>query len=115
MKKHKGEPMPKAAPQRRQELQQATSPHVLEINAGKIHVMTPTVPTQDDRDDATCPTASSSMSRRSYVLTNMGRAHLDDGSVERADLDGKNRKVIVPVGNTHTPKQIILDKAGGKL
>ena len=47
--------------------------------------------------------------------TNMGVPNLNDGSVERADLDGKNRKVIVPVGNTHTPKQIILDKKAGKL
>src|SRR3989449_8806361 len=47
--------------------------------------------------------------------TNMGIPNLNDGSVERADLDGKNRKVIVPVGNTHTPKQIILDKKAGKL
>jgi hypothetical protein len=40
--------------------------------------------------------------------TNMGIPNLDDGSVERADLDGRNRKVIVAKGNTHTPKQIIL-------
>jgi hypothetical protein len=47
--------------------------------------------------------------------TNMGIPSLDDGSIERADLDGKNRKVIVPQGHTHTPKQIILDKKDGKL
>src|SRR6201991_685114 len=47
--------------------------------------------------------------------TNMGVPNLNDGSIERADIDGKNRKVIVPVGNTHTPKQIILDKKAGKL
>jgi hypothetical protein len=47
--------------------------------------------------------------------TNMGVPNLDDGSIERADIDGKNRKVIVPQGITHTPKQIILDKKGGKL
>jgi hypothetical protein len=47
--------------------------------------------------------------------TNMGVPNLNDGSVERADLDGKNRTVIVPVGNTHTPKQIILDKKAGNL
>jgi sugar lactone lactonase YvrE len=47
--------------------------------------------------------------------TNMGTVGLDDGSIERADLDGKNRVVIVPQGVTHTPKQIHLDKAGGKL
>jgi DNA-binding beta-propeller fold protein YncE len=47
--------------------------------------------------------------------TNMGIPSLNDGSVERADLNGKNRKVIVPIGDTHTPKQIILDKKAGKL
>jgi DNA-binding beta-propeller fold protein YncE len=47
--------------------------------------------------------------------TNMGSIGLHDGSIERADLDGKNRVVIVPQGVTHTPKQIHLDKAGGKL
>jgi sugar lactone lactonase YvrE len=47
--------------------------------------------------------------------TNMGVPNLDDGSIERADLDGKNRRVIVPQGVTRTPKQIHLDKDGGKL
>ena len=47
--------------------------------------------------------------------TNMGVPNLDDGSIERADLDGANRKVIVPRGVTHTPKQLHLDKTGGKL
>src|SRR5712672_1326323 len=45
--------------------------------------------------------------------TNMGVPNLNDGSVERADIDGKNRRTIVAQGNTHTPKQIILDKKGG--
>jgi sugar lactone lactonase YvrE len=47
--------------------------------------------------------------------TNMGVPNLDDGSIERADLDGGNRRVIVPQGITHTPKQIHLDKRAGKL
>ena len=47
--------------------------------------------------------------------TNMGVPSLDDGSIEHADLDGANRRVIVPQGVTHTPKQIHLDKADGKL
>ena len=47
--------------------------------------------------------------------TNMGSTpSADDGSIERVDLDGRNRKVIIPQGVTHTPKQIHLDKAGGK-
>src|SRR5579862_1250298 len=47
--------------------------------------------------------------------TNMGVPNLDDGSIERADLDGKNRRVIVPQGVTFTPKQMQLDKKNGKL
>jgi DNA-binding beta-propeller fold protein YncE len=47
--------------------------------------------------------------------TNMGVPNLNDGSIERADLDGKNRKVIVPQGETFTPKQLQLDKKSGKL
>jgi GTP cyclohydrolase II len=47
--------------------------------------------------------------------TNMGVPNLDDGSIERADLDGGNRRIIAPQGVTHTPKQIHLDKESGKL
>src|SRR6267142_1958213 len=47
--------------------------------------------------------------------TNMGVPSREDGSIERADLDGKNRTIIVPVGGTFTPKQCHLDKANGKL
>jgi hypothetical protein len=47
--------------------------------------------------------------------TNMGVPNLNDGSIERADLDGRNRKVIIPLGVTHTPKQLHLEKANGKL
>jgi sugar lactone lactonase YvrE len=48
--------------------------------------------------------------------TNMGSTpSVNDGSIERADVDGKNRKVIVPKGVTFTPKQIHLDKRSGKL
>src|SRR4029077_5300734 len=47
--------------------------------------------------------------------TNMGVPSLNDGSIERADLDGKNRRVIIPEGGTYTPKQIQLDKKNGKL
>jgi DNA-binding beta-propeller fold protein YncE len=47
--------------------------------------------------------------------TNMGVPTRNDGSIERADLDGQNRKMIVPVGNTFTPKQLHLDKENRKL
>ena len=47
--------------------------------------------------------------------TNMGVPNLNDGSIERVDLDGGNRRTIVPEGGTHTPKQLHLDKRNGKL
>jgi hypothetical protein len=47
--------------------------------------------------------------------TNMGVPSQNDGSIERADIDGKNRKVIIPEGGTFTPKQVHLDKKNGKL
>lgn len=47
--------------------------------------------------------------------TNMGVPNLNDGSIERADLDGRNRKMIVLEGGTFTPKQLYLDKNNGKL
>jgi DNA-binding beta-propeller fold protein YncE len=90
---------------------------VLEINAGKIHVMN-----TDGSDRKTIVTDCHlpdgivvDIEAGHIYWTNMGVPNLDDGSIERADLDGNNRKVIVPVGSTHTPKQIILDKKTGKL
>src|SRR5712671_3156862 len=47
--------------------------------------------------------------------TNMGVPNRNDGSIERADLDGRNRKTIIPQGGTFTPKQLQLDKGNGKL
>ncbi len=47
--------------------------------------------------------------------TDMGVPNLNDGSIERADVDGRNRKTIVPEGGTFTPKQIHLDKKNAKL
>jgi hypothetical protein len=47
--------------------------------------------------------------------TNMGVPSRNDGSIERADLDGSNRKFIVAPGGTFTPKQMHLDRANGKL
>jgi DNA-binding beta-propeller fold protein YncE len=47
--------------------------------------------------------------------TNMGNPIKNDGSIERADLDGENRQTIVPQGKTFTPKQLKLDKKGGKV
>jgi DNA-binding beta-propeller fold protein YncE len=47
--------------------------------------------------------------------TNMGNPTANDGSIERADLDGKNRTHIVPPGATFTPKQLQLDEKNRKL
>ncbi len=47
--------------------------------------------------------------------TNMGVPNLNDGSIERADIDGRNRQTIIPQGVTYTPKQLHLEKASGKL
>jgi hypothetical protein len=99
--------------------EQTTIPRlfVLELNAGKIHVMN-----TDGSDrktivtDCHLPDGIVVDAKAGHIYwTNMGIPNLNDGSIERADLDGKNRKVIVPVGATHTPKQIILDKQAGKL
>src|SRR5262245_10846808 len=47
--------------------------------------------------------------------TVMGNPSVNDGSIERADLDGRNRKTIVSAGGTFTPKQMRLEKQSGKL
>jgi DNA-binding beta-propeller fold protein YncE len=47
--------------------------------------------------------------------TNMGVPNQNDGSIERADLDGQNRATIVGEGKTFTPKQLHLEKKSGKL
>jgi DNA-binding beta-propeller fold protein YncE len=51
-----------------------------------------------------------------YVYwSNMGNPKKNDGSIECADLDGRNRKTIVPEGGTFTPKQIQLEAKSRKL
>jgi hypothetical protein len=47
--------------------------------------------------------------------TNMGIPPINDGSIERVDLDGSNRVTIVPSGSTFTPKQLHLDVTAQKL
>ena len=47
--------------------------------------------------------------------TNMGNPTVNDGSIERADLDGQNRITIVAQGGTFTPKQLQLETKSGKL
>jgi hypothetical protein len=47
--------------------------------------------------------------------TNMGVPNKNDGSIERMDIDGQNRRTIVAQGDTFTPKQLHLEKKEGKL
>ena len=90
---------------------------VLELSGDRIHSMNP-----DGSDRKTIVTDCHlpdgivvDVEAGHIYWTNMGVPNLDDGSIERADLDGRNRKIIVPQGVTHTPKQIHLDKDSGKL
>jgi DNA-binding beta-propeller fold protein YncE len=90
---------------------------VLELSGDRIHSMKPdgsdrkTIVTDCHLPDGIVVDAEAGH----IYWTNMGVPNLDDGSIERADLDGGNRRVIVPQGVTHTPKQIHLDKPNGKL
>jgi hypothetical protein len=91
---------------------------MLELSGGRIHSMRPdgserkVIVTDCRLPDGIVVDVVA----RHIYWTNMGSTpSADDGSIERADLDGRNRKVIVPQGVTHTPKQIHLDKPGGKL
>jgi DNA-binding beta-propeller fold protein YncE len=47
--------------------------------------------------------------------TNMGNPVVNDGSIERADLDGRSVTNIVPPGGIFTPKQLQLDGKNRKL
>src|ERR1700726_3350407 len=47
--------------------------------------------------------------------TEMGIPNKEDGSIERANIDGSNHVTIVPNGKTFTPKQLRRDKRKGKL
>ena len=91
---------------------------LLELSGDRIHSMNP-----DGSDhkvivtDCQFPDGIAVDVRAGHIYwTNMGaNPAVNDGSIERADLDGKNRKVIVPRGATFTPKQIHFDKRNGKL
>jgi DNA-binding beta-propeller fold protein YncE len=91
---------------------------LLELSGGRIHSMNPdgsdrkTIVTDCHLPDGIVVDAAAGH----VYWTNMGVSpNLNDGSIERVDLDGKNRRFIVPPGGTFTPKQIHLDKASGKL
>jgi hypothetical protein len=70
---------------------------VLELNAGRIHSMNP-----DESDKKTivtdcrnCDGIVADVEAGHIYWTNMGIPYLNDGSIERADINGKNRKFIV--------------------
>src|SRR5215813_3954790 len=90
---------------------------VLELSGDRIHTMNP-----DGSDRKIIVTngrlpdgIAVDVDAGHIYWTNMGVPPLNDGSIERADLDGGNRKVIIPPGGTYTPKQMHLDKENGKL
>jgi len=90
---------------------------VIELSGGRIHSMNPDG--SDRRIIATecrLPDGITVDVEAGHVYwTNMGVPNLNDGSIERADLDGRNRRVIVPEGGTFTPKQLQLDRESRKL
>jgi hypothetical protein len=90
---------------------------VLDLSGGRVFSLNP-----DGSDSKTLvtgcrlPDGLAIDSAAGYMYwTNMGVPHRNDGSVERADLDGGNRKFIIPEGGTFTPKQLHLEKRSGKL
>jgi DNA-binding beta-propeller fold protein YncE len=90
---------------------------VLELSGGRIHSMNP-----DGSDRQIIVTGCHNpdgiavdVEAGHIYWTNMGDPRADDGSIERAELDGGNRTVIIPQGVTHTPKQIHFDNQSGKL
>jgi hypothetical protein len=91
---------------------------VLELNGGRIHSMNPD---GSDRKvivtDCHLPDGIVVDVGAGHIYwTNMGSSpSANDGSIERADIDGKNRRVIIPPGGTFTPKQLQLDKKSRKL
>src|ERR1700749_1324979 len=90
---------------------------VLELSGGRIHAMNP------DGTDQKVIVSNCHLPDGIAVdvevgriyWTNMGVPNLNDGSIECAALDGRNRRVVVPQGPTFTPKQLHLDKQNGKL
>src|SRR6201996_8921294 len=90
---------------------------VLELSGGRIHSMSPdgsnrkTIVTDCHLPDGIVVDVEAGH----IYWTNMGVPDLNDGTIERADLDGGNRNVIIPLGVTFTPKQLHLEKGSGKL
>jgi len=90
---------------------------VLELSGGRIHSMSPDGSSRKVIvADCHLPDGIAVDVEAGHIYwTNMGVPNLNDGTIERADLDGGNRKVIIPQGVTFTPKQLHLEKGSGKL
>jgi hypothetical protein len=91
--------------------------YVLEISDGQIFTMRP-----DGTDQRVVVSGCKKpdgiavdMDAGRIYWTEMGGLHLNDGTIESADLDGRWRKTIVPQGITYTPKQLCLDRKNRKL
>ncbi|MFL6602875.1 MAG: 3-hydroxyacyl-CoA dehydrogenase [Steroidobacteraceae bacterium] len=90
---------------------------VLDLSGGRVFSMNP-----DGSDSKTLVTGCRmpdgivlDLEKGHFYWTDMGVPNRNDGKIERADLDGGNRRTIVPEGATFTPKQIHLDKKSRKL
>jgi hypothetical protein len=90
---------------------------VLDLSGGRIFSMSPDgsdrkiIATECRHPDGVVVDAEAGH----IYWTNMGVPNLNDGSIERADVDGLHRKTIVPQGFTFTPKQLHLDKKNKRL
>ena len=95
----------------------ATGLFVLDASGGRIFTVNPDGTNQKNIvTNCRLPDGVALDVEAGYIYwSNMGVPYLNDGSIERANLDGKNRKVIVPEGRTFTPKQLHLDKKNDKL
>jgi hypothetical protein len=90
---------------------------VLELSGGRIHAMNP------DGTDRKVIVSNCQLPDGIAIdvevgriyWTNMGVPNLNDGFIECADLDGRDRRVLIPQGLTFTPKQLHLDKQNSKL
>jgi hypothetical protein len=90
---------------------------VLDLSGGRVFSMNP-----DGSDSKTLVTGCRmpdgivlDLEKGHFYWTDMEVPNRDDGKIERADLDGGNRRTIVPEGATFTPKQLHLDKKSRKL
>jgi hypothetical protein len=104
----------KVAPQRKDSTAKL---FYLEVSAGRVYSMN-----TDGSDrkliaaDGHIPDGAAVDVEKGHIYwTNMGVPNLDDGTIERVDIDGKNRVTVIPAGVTHTPKQLHLDKENRKL